>query len=342
MDLSDRLAHRHGRRGRLGAARLPGVWPSPQESPGGRFHLQPDAPGARRIRHQFRAQRPSRPVLPEPAGGRRLSSRPALRLRGLHPTQHVGRHGAVLWWRVDNIDVADRGRAGGGIRDKQDLPAWGRLDANFRLVPAVICNEFVFVAGQMAHNPGTGLDPRVIVPDHAAWAGIPIRQQTEFLIVEKLKPALEAAGSSLEQSVKAQIYLAEIADMPDCLDVWSRYYAGIPCAITVVPTKSFATAGGIIEINLIALTNGAIRQKEVVDANIPGMAAFGPSLKVGEFLLPSGLMAIGRDGHIAGSIVSSNFPWFGARRIQPGRGGLWLCRGAVPGCRNDNGPSTAR
>ena len=62
-------------------------------------------------------------------------------------------------------------------------------------VPAVICNEFVFVAGQMAHNPGTGLDLRAIVPEHAAWAGTPIRQQTEFLIVEKLKPALEAAGA---------------------------------------------------------------------------------------------------------------------------------------------------
>ena len=36
-------------------------------------------------------------------------------------------------------------------------------------VPAVICNEFIFVAGQMAHNPGTGLDPRAIVPEHAAW-----------------------------------------------------------------------------------------------------------------------------------------------------------------------------
>ena len=67
-------------------------------------------------------------------------------------------------------------------------------------VPAVVCNEFVFVAGQMAHNAGAGLDPRVIVPEHAAWAGIPIRKQTEFLILEKLKPALEAAGSSLEQS----------------------------------------------------------------------------------------------------------------------------------------------
>src|SRR5580704_17699931 len=175
-------------------------------------------------------------------------------------------------------------------------------------VPAVVCGDFVFVAGQMAHNPGTGLDLRAVVPDHAAWAGIPIRKQTEFLILHKLKPALEAAGSSLEQSVKAQIYLADIADAPDCLDVWSQYYDGIPCAVTVVPTKSFATVGGIIEINLIALTNGARREKQVVEADLPGMATYGPCIKVGEFLLPSGLMAIGRDGRVAGSAVSPGFP----------------------------------
>ena len=122
-------------------------------------------------------------------------------------------------------------------------------------VPAVICDDFIFVAGQMAHNPGQGLDPRAHVPEHSAWAGTEIRKQTEFLILEKLKPALEAAGSSLERSLKAQIYLADIEDAPDCLDVWNQYYADIPCAVTVVPTKSFATVGGIIEINLMALTN---------------------------------------------------------------------------------------
>ena len=174
-------------------------------------------------------------------------------------------------------------------------------------VPAVVCDEFVFVAGQMAHNPGTGLDPRAAVPDHAAWAGIPIRRQTEFLIEHKLKPALEAAGSALGQSIKAQIYLADIADAPDCLDVWNEHYAGIPCALTVVPTKSFATAGGIIEINLIALVNDAMRRKEVIVADLPEMAACGPHLKVGEFLLPSGLMAVGYDGRITGSDVSSSF-----------------------------------
>jgi len=174
-------------------------------------------------------------------------------------------------------------------------------------VPAVVCDDFVFVAGQMAHNPGQGLDPRAHVPEHSAWAGIEIRKQTEFLIEHKLKPALEAAGSSLERSVKAQVYLSRIQDLPDFLDVWNGHYARIPCALTVVPTKSFATIGGIIEINLIALTDTARRDKKVIAAAVPEMAAFGPCIRAGEFLLPSGLMAIGRDGHIAGNAVSPGF-----------------------------------
>jgi enamine deaminase RidA (YjgF/YER057c/UK114 family) len=174
-------------------------------------------------------------------------------------------------------------------------------------VPAVVCDEFVFVAGQMAHNPGQGLDPRAHRPEHSAWAGIEIRLQTEYMIEHKLKPALEAAGSSLERSVKAQIYLANMADLPEFMDVWQRHYANIPCAITVVPTKSFATIGGIIEINLIALTNGASREKRVVDADIPDMATFGPCILAGEFLFPSGLMAIGGDGHVVGKALSANF-----------------------------------
>jgi enamine deaminase RidA (YjgF/YER057c/UK114 family) len=170
-----------------------------------------------------------------------------------------------------------------------------------------VCDEFVFVAGQMAHNPGQGLDPRAHVPEHSAWAGIEIRKQTEFLIEQKLKPALEAAGSSLERSVKAQVYLARIEDLPDFIDVWNRHYANIPCALTVAPTKSFATIGGIIEINLLALTNAARRQKEVIAADVPEMATLGPCVRVGEFLLPSGLMAIGRDGHVVGKAVSPGF-----------------------------------
>jgi enamine deaminase RidA (YjgF/YER057c/UK114 family) len=140
----------------------------------------------------------------------------------------------------------------------------------------------------MAHNPGLGLDPRGHVPEHSAWAGIEIRKQTEFLIEHKLKPALEAAGSSFERSVKAQVYLARIEDLPDFLDVWNRHYEKIPCALTVAPTKSFATIG-IIEINLLALTipRGARSRSSLADPAGHGPRS-GRACRVGEWLPPSG------------------------------------------------------
>jgi len=180
--------------------------------------------------------------------------------------------------------------------------------ASSGFVPTVVCNDFVFVAGQMASWREHGLDPRAHVPDHTLWGGTEIRKQTEFIIKERLRPALEAAGSSLERSVKAQVYLGNVADFPDFIDVWSQHYRNIPCALTVVPTKGFAMVGGIIEINLLALTNGARREKEVIRADIPAMAAYGPCIKTGEFLLPSGLMPIGRDGHVTGKTISPGFP----------------------------------
>jgi enamine deaminase RidA (YjgF/YER057c/UK114 family) len=174
-------------------------------------------------------------------------------------------------------------------------------------VPTVVCNDFVFVAGQMASGRDHGLDPRAHVPDHTAWGGTEIRKQTEFIIVEKLTPALEAAGSSLDRSVKAQVFLKNAVDIPDFIDVWSQYFGQIPCAVTVVPTKGFGMVGGIIEINLMALTNSAKREKQGIVADIPGMATFGPCLKVGEFLFPSGLMAIDRDGRVSGRRISPAF-----------------------------------
>jgi len=187
-------------------------------------------------------------------------------------------------------------------------PTGVTASASSGFVPTVVCNDLVFVAGQMASGREHGLDPRAHVPDHSLWAGTEIRKQTEFIIQERLKPALAAAGSSLELSVKAQVYIRGVENFPDFVDVWSQYYQYIPCALTVVPTKGFAMVGGIIEINLMALTSGAKREKQVIAADIPEMAAYGPCIKVGEFLLPSGLMPIGRDGHVAGKAISPGFP----------------------------------
>ena len=89
---------------------------------------------------------------------------------------------------------------------------------------------------------------------------------------ERLKPSLESGwliargfgeGSNVPQSV---------ADFPDFIDVWTEHQPETsPRAVTVVPTKGFAMVGGIIEINLMGLTNGAKRKKEVLAAEIPAM-----------------------------------------------------------------------
>jgi enamine deaminase RidA (YjgF/YER057c/UK114 family) len=174
-------------------------------------------------------------------------------------------------------------------------------------VPAITCSEFVFIAGQTASTEDGEIDPRVHLPDHKLWAGSRIRLQTEFLIVEKLKPALEAAGSALEHSVKAQVYIQKLEDFPDFMEVWLKHFRDIPCAVTVVPTTAFATIGNLIEINLLALKAGSQRRKTVVEADLPAMASYGPCVRAGEFLFPSGLMAVGRDGHVVGGAVSPAF-----------------------------------
>ncbi|MGH7070069.1 MAG: RidA family protein [Acetobacteraceae bacterium] len=171
-------------------------------------------------------------------------------------------------------------------------------------VPAITCNDFVFVAGQMATAESGGLDARAHVPDFDRWAGSEIRKQTEFLILNKLRPALEATGSSLRQAVKAQAYIDSSRNIPDFVEVWNEHFRGSPCALTVVPTRTFSTVGGLLEINMLALRNDARRSKEVIEAGLPAMSAYGPCIRVGELLLPSGLMPVGADGTVVGGAAS--------------------------------------
>jgi enamine deaminase RidA (YjgF/YER057c/UK114 family) len=162
--------------------------------------------------------------------------------------------------------------------------------------PAVVVNDFVFVAGNQALQDGR-LVPAVAVPATSRWQGeTSFRRQVHYVITQRLAPSLQAAGSSLEQSLKAQVYVRGVENFPDFLDVWSQYFRSIPCAITVVPAKDYSSSESMLEINLIALRNNATRRKQVVEVGLPPMATYGPCVRAGELVFPSGVMAVGRDG----------------------------------------------
>src|SRR5260221_6570392 len=144
-------------------------------------------------------------------------------------------------------------------------------------VPAITCNDFVFVAGQMASDENA-LDPSVRLPKEVRNWGGPnaVRRQTEFIIKKRLEPALKAGDSSWQSVLKAQIYVPSAADIPDALDVWQQHVKA-PCAITAVPTKGFGFIDGVVEINLLALRDGAKRKKEVLKVDLPAMSSYGPA-----------------------------------------------------------------
>jgi enamine deaminase RidA (YjgF/YER057c/UK114 family) len=190
--------------------------------------------------------------------------------------------------------------------DKFTLPGQAISASGYN--PAVAANDFVFVAGNMAFRPDGTLDPRVYVGPTRNWGGeTAFRRQVHYVITDRLEPSLKAAGSALEHSLKAQAYIRGVENFPDFLDVWSQHFRDIPCAVTPVPAKDYANTEGMIEINLIALKNGARRRKEVVATGIPAAATFGPCVRAGELVFPSGLIAVGADGRVPGGEQASAF-----------------------------------
>jgi enamine deaminase RidA (YjgF/YER057c/UK114 family) len=181
--------------------------------------------------------------------------------------------------------------------DKFTLPGQAISASGYN--PAVAASDFVFVAGNMAFRPDGTLDPRVYVGPDRNWGGeTAFRRQVHYVITDRLEPSLKAAGSALEHTLKAQAYIRGVENFPDFMEVWSQHFRGIPCAITPVPAKDYANTEGMIEINLIALKNGASRRKQVVATGIPEGATYGPCVRAGELVFPSGLIAVGADGRV--------------------------------------------
>lgn len=181
-------------------------------------------------------------------------------------------------------------------------------------IPSLVCGDYVFVAGQMPNNEAmTGLEPAAYRPPNAIWNGTDIRLQTEFLITGRLKPALEAGGSSLKNAVKAQVYLTDIADLPEFLDVWNGHFGAQPCALTVVATSGLALTESKIEINIFGVRDGGAIRKEIVEHAPSQAMRLGPAaVRAGDLVCLSALSAADADGLLPAARDAAGLRHFGA------------------------------
>jgi len=179
-------------------------------------------------------------------------------------------------------------------------------------IASLVSGDYVFVAGQMPNNEAmTGLDPKAYRPPNAVWNGTDIRLQTEFLVT-RLRSGLEAGGSSLKNAIKAQVYLTNINDLPEFMDVWNSHFADNPCALTVVATKGLALLESIIEINIFGVRdNGKIR-KEIVEHKASANMRLGPAaVRAGDLLCLSALYAADQNGAIPAVRQSAGLHYLG-------------------------------
>jgi enamine deaminase RidA (YjgF/YER057c/UK114 family) len=165
------------------------------------------------------------------------------------PRTTVGTTGLLVPGTLVEIDLIGVTRDGPYRREIVPVPdGVPRPLANYSVASRV--GPLVFAAGQIASDYRTGVPAEASVPAAFPYYGIPIKRQTEY-VLQNLARTLQAAGTSLDQVVKAQVFLTDLADFPALDEVWRAFFPDPPPR-TVVGTTGLLVPGTLVEIDLIA------------------------------------------------------------------------------------------
>lgn len=107
---------------------------------------------------------------------------------------------------------------------------------------AVRAGPFVFVSGQAGIQPETG--------EMAGWSSkIQVKQA-----LTNLAKILTASGSSVENVVKVNLYLAHMSDFEDVNEAYSEFFPANPPARTTIQAARLPK-GALVEVEAIALVS---------------------------------------------------------------------------------------
>jgi len=175
--------------------------------------------------------------------------------------------------------------------------------------PAIRAGDFIFVAGQVPSDFATGLAPQARVNPNF-WEGNPIDRQARYTL-DNVKLTLEAAGSSMDNVVKAGVYLRDLNDIPRLDRVWREYFPKAPPARTFFPVERIVVPDALLEITLVAVRDGGEVRKEAIATDEAPAPLFHESqaVRAGEIVFLSGQLAADSDGLVAAARPSPHYPY---------------------------------
>jgi enamine deaminase RidA (YjgF/YER057c/UK114 family) len=133
-------------------------------------------------------------------------------------------------------------------RELIDVPDISKPLANY--APALRVNNLVFAAGALATDFKTGVAPEAKINPAFPYYGSAIKRETRF-ILDNLVKIFKAAGTSLDRTVKAHVFLMDLEDFNGFDEVWRECFPISP-PITVAKTSGLLIKDNLIEIDLIA------------------------------------------------------------------------------------------
>jgi enamine deaminase RidA (YjgF/YER057c/UK114 family) len=189
--------------------------------------------------------------------------------------------------------------------------------------PAIRWGDWVFLAGFGAtdfHGDWMSAvhmgEPSMVAPDARVnpyiWLGSPIETQTEYTLSMMSKIA-QAAGTSLERCVKADVTIAHPNDFAGMDRVWRKWFPREPPARTVVTGAQLVIKGLRVEIALKCLADDSTLSKQTISVpELPAVPGHAPhATKAGHFLFFSSQLPIDRHGAVPDELRrDSALPYF--------------------------------
>ena len=196
--------------------------------------------------------------------------------------------------------------------------------------PALRRGDWVFLAAEspvdwdggspgltQSGEPYTIADEALTNPNY--WMGEPVERQTDY-VLEKLAGIAALAGSSLENTVKADVYIGHPRDFAAVDRVWRRWFPDNPPARVVNPYMGMGVRGCRVEIALTLLADDAAVKKQTIETSeAPEPLGHEPqAVKAGDFLFFSTQMAFDSSGKLADGM--SRHPNFRVAAISEAAG----------------------
>ena len=176
---------------------------------------------------------------------------------------------------------------------------------------AVQVGNLVFAAGQLASDFTVGVPPEARVDPAFPYYGSSIKKQTRY-ILENLSKTFVAAGTSLANVVKGQVFLTDLTNFNGFDEVWREFFP-TPPPRTTVGTTSLLVRDTLVEVDLIAALPSAAREAIAVPDIPRPLAHYTPAVRVDGLVFTAGHLASDFKIGIPGEArTDPAFPFYGS------------------------------